>query len=733
MTVTDLTLTEKTSLLSGGGFWSTQPIPRVGIPAITISDGPHGVRLQRGNGDHLALSASERATCFPPAVALGSSWDPSLAERVGVALGIESASLGVHVLLGPGINIKRSPLCGRNFEYLSEDPILSGVLGTAIVRGIQSQGVGASLKHFAVNNQETDRLRVSSDVDQRTLREIYLRAFERVVKDAQPWTIMASYNRINGVYASENRWLLTDLLRGEWGFDGLVLSDWGAVSDRVAGAHAGLDLEMPASGGRTDAQIAAAVVNGSLPESQLETLAARVLELIQRATDGTPRAATYDSEAHHRLAREAASRSLVLLKNSGGLLPIARETKIAVIGEFARTPRFQGGGSSQVNPTRIDCALEEIRARSTAEVAFRPGFTLDGSGDERTLRAEAVATAKAAEVALLFIGIPETEESEGFDRTHLDLPQVQLDLIKAVVEANPATVVLLSNGGVVTIPFATEVPAILEGWLLGQGGGAATADVLYGIVNPSGRLAETIPLRVEDNPSYGNFPGELHHVLYGEGGLVGYRGYDARALDVAYPFGHGLSYTTFEYSDVTVNEQEGGDLLVTVQVTNTGTASGREVVQVYTSFANSAVIRAPRELKGFATVELEPGQTHLTSVVLRRTELAYWDTRIDGWILESGTYLIEVGASSRDIRTVTKIDLSGEAVTLELSMESGSDEVLADPIAGPLFREALIRNGMEVDEQAMRVLGMFPIGRVDGFPLPYSEAARILDQARPSS
>ena len=447
----DLTLEEKASLTSGGSFWSTKAVERVGIPAVTLTDGPHGVRLQREGGDHLGLADSVPATCFPPAVALGSSWDADLVRRVGVALGEEAKAEGVGVLLGPGINIKRSPLCGRNFEYFSEDPLVSGVMGSALVGGLQSQGVGSSLKHFAANNQETDRLRISADVDERPLREIYLRAFQRVVTEQQPWTVMCSYNKINGVYASENHWLLTTVLREEWGYEGLVVSDWGAVDGRVTGIAAGLDLEMPASGGRTDAQLVDAVRSGDLDEQHVTTAARRALELVDKIVAGADASASYDAEAHHALAREAAGRSIVLLKNEGELLPLdpASSEHIAVIGEFARTPRYQGAGSSLINPTRLDDALTELRRVAGDRVRFAPGFTLDDSGDADALRADAVEAAASASVALLFLGLPAHEESEGFDRAHIDLPADQLELLEAVHAANEHVVVVLSNGGVV--------------------------------------------------------------------------------------------------------------------------------------------------------------------------------------------------------------------------------------------------------------------------------------------
>lgn len=726
----ELTLEEKASLTSGADFWMTKAVERAGVPAMMLTDGPHGLRKQAGASDHLGLNESVPATCFPPAVALGSSWDAELAERVGEALGVESVIEDVAVILGPGINIKRSPLCGRNFEYFSEDPIVSGVMGTGLVRGIQSKGAGSSLKHFAANNQETDRLRSSSDVDPRPLREIYLRGFERVVKDAQPWTVMCSYNRLNGVYTSEDPWLLTTLLRDEWGFEGLVVSDWGAINDRVVGLPAGLDLEMPSSRGRTDAELVAAVRDGSLDEEYLDIAAGRILDLIRKVRARAAIAGPLDAAAHHTLAREAAGRSIVLLRNEGGLLPLSPARQVAVIGAFAANPRFQGAGSSQINPTRLDSALDGIRAVAGDSVSYSAGFPLGSAdtADPVALRDEAVAAASAAEVAVLFLGVPAEEESEGFDRTHIDLPAAQLELVDAILAVNPNVVVVLSNGGVVALPFADRVPAILEGWLLGQAGGSATADVLYGAVNPSGKLTETIPLRLEDNPSYGNFPGELGHVRYGEGILVGYRWYDAKKLEVAFPFGHGLSYTTFGYGDATASLTASGDVIVTVPVTNTGSVAGREVVQVYTSLADSVVQRAPRELKGFAVVALEPDETTTVEVTLRRSELAYWDLRVDGWVVEGGEYVVEVGASSRDLRSRTSVLIEGESVELPLSLASSIDEVLEHPKAGPALR-AVIDAQFGAGSDIIKILGNFPVGRLDGIPMPREDMEKLIAEA----
>ena len=734
--VTELTLEEKASLTSGASFWYTKPIERAGVPAIMVTDGPHGLRKQREGGDHLGIGDSVPATCFPPAVGLGSSWDVDLARRVGEALGTEASIENVAVLLGPGINIKRSPLCGRNFEYLSEDPIVSGVLGAAIVQGVQSKGVGTSLKHFAANNQEHDRMRSSSDVDPRPLREIYLRGFQRVVEDAQPWTVMCSYNRINGVYASEDPWLLTRVLRDEWGFGGLVISDWGAVNERVPGLAAGMDLEMPSSNGVTDAQIVAAVQDGSLDESVVDAAAGRVLDLVRKAQAGAGAAeGPLDVDAHHALAREAAGRSIVLLKNDGGALPLAPDARIAVIGEFAAKPRYQGAGSSMINPTRVDTALDEIRALAAGDVAYAQGFSVAPHVEPEqtaTLRDEAVAAASAAEVAVVFLGLPARLESEGYDRADIDLPAEQLALLDAVLEVNPNVVVVLSNGGVVALPFADRVPAILEGWLLGQAGGGATADVLFGVVNPSAKLTETIPRRLEDTPAFLDFPGEFSHVRYGEGLFVGYRWYDARRMEVAYPFGHGLSYTTFAYADAAASVNADGDLSVRAAVTNTGDRAGREVVQVYTSLPGGKIQRPVRELKAFASVALEAGETREVALTVRRSDLAYWDIRLDAWVVEGGEYVVDVAASSRDTRSSVTVAVDGDPVVLPLSRTSSIGEVMAHPVVGQMVQAAIAQmmGGMEgVDAimpegvDASKMMESFPIGRAGMFAAGDSNGA----------
>ena len=721
---TELTTEEKASITSGASFWETEAVQRVGIPSIYLTDGPHGVRKQSQGGDHLGIGDSVPATCFPPAVALGSSWDAELLERVGRALGEEAKAEGVGVLLGPGINIKRSPLCGRNFEYLSEDPIVSGRLGSALVRGLQSQGVGASLKHFAANNQETDRMRVSADVDERPLREIYLRGFQRVVQDAQPWTVMCSYNRINGVYASEDPWLLTKVLRDEWGFEGLVVSDWGAVNDRVSALAAGLDLEMPSSGGVTDAQLVAAVRDGSLDESVLDTGAQRVIDLVQKAVDNADADASYDVEAHHALAREVAGRSIVLLKNDG-VLPLAAEAgrRIAVIGEFARTPRYQGAGSSQIVPTRLDNALDEIRALAgDAEVTFAAGYALGAEGDAAALTTEAVAAASAADDVLLFLGLPGEDESEGFDREHIELPAGQTALLEAVLAANPRVAVVLSNGGVVRVSgWADRVPAIVEGWLLGQAGGGAVADVLFGAVNPSGRLAETVIAHLGDTAASINFPGEKGHVRYGEGLFVGYRDVDAREMAVSFPFGHGLSYTTFDFGAPAVEATADGGIHVSVDVTNSGDRDGREVVQVYVALPGSAVTRPVRELKGFANVAIAAGATESVVIEIPADDLAYYDTDLAGWIVEGGDYVVSVGASSRDLRGTATVTLAGDGKAVPLSVESTLGEWLSHPVGAQVLGAALAQTGdaavagMLADPGLRRMAEGIPLIRAIGF------------------
>ena len=713
----ELSLAEQAALGSGADFWTTKQVGAV--PAIVLTDGPHGVRKQVASSDQLGIAENVPATCFPPAAGLGQSWDPELVERVGTALGRESQALGVHVLLGPGINIKRDPRCGRNFEYYSEDPYVSGILGAAWVRGVQGEGVGACVKHFAANNQEHDRMRVSADVDPRTLREIYLRAFQRVVTEADPWSLMCSYNRINGVLASQNKWLLTTVLRDEWAFKGVVVSDWGAVADRPAAVAAGLDLEMPGATGTTDEELVVALSKGSVDPAHAARAAERVAALAIRTTEAHRPDATFDADAHHLLAREAAARSIVLLQNVDDLLPLDSSDRIAVIGEFAEQPRYQGGGSSHVTPTRLDVPLDEIRAH--AEVTYAPGFSTDGSGDAAALREDAVRAAVAANTAVVFLGLAARQESEGADRTDIELPAEQLELLAAVAAAQPRTVVVLTHGSVLRIaPVAAVAPALLDAALLGQGGGAAIADVLFGAVNPSGKLTETVPVRLPEVPAYGNFPGDHGHVLYGEGIQVGYRWYDSRDLAVTFPFGHGLSYTTFEYRDL-VAESTSSGIRARVTITNTGTRDGREVAQFYLSLPTSSVTRAPQQLAAFAGATLAPGESKTIEVTIDRTDLAYWDVRADRWIVESGEYVVSVGSSSRDLRAAATVAVTGDEVRLPITLDSTIAEVLRDPAAaealgglvGSVFGDAMSEEAAGADMAAM--LGALPVGRLVGF------------------
>lgn len=708
--VAAMTIEEQAALGSGASFWSSKAVGP--IPSFILTDGPHGVRRQMDGDDALGISKSVPSTCFPPASGLGQSWDADLLKRVGTALGLEARALGVGVLLGPGVNIRRDPRCGRNFEYFSEDPVLGGSLGAAWVQGVQSEGVGTSVKHFAANNAEHDRMRSSSDVADRALREIYLRSFQRVVEDAKPWTVMCSYNKINGTYASQNSWLLTDVLRTEWGFDGVVVSDWGAVVDRVAAVAAGLDLEMPASG--SDAAVVAAVEAGSLPAPVVARAAERSALLGLRVAEGAKRAAEVDVDTQHALAREAASRSIVLLKNDSGLLPLAPTGRIAVLGAFAENPRFQGGGSSHVVPTRIDVPLDQLRAAAPdAVVDYSAGFRLDGATDD-ALAAEAVELARAADTVVLFLGLGDRDESEGFDRDHIRLPATQLALLESVAAVTERLVVVLSHGGVVELDAVDRLAtAVLDGALLGQAGGSAIADVVFGVVNPSGRLTESVPVRLQDSPAYLNFPGENSHVLYGEGIYVGYRWYDAREMRVTYPFGHGLSYTTFDYSDLRLTIEESG-IRASVAVTNTGPVAGREVVQFYTALPSSAVQRPPRELKGFGTIDLEPGATGRVETLIRFTDLAYWETRVDAWKIEGGDYTVEAGASSRDIRISGTVAVAGTGPKVPFSRDSTLGEVMTDPAAAAAFGPAL---------QAMApsdigdVLGMDLAKMMESFPI----------------
>ncbi|MFT3898780.1 MAG: glycoside hydrolase family 3 C-terminal domain-containing protein [Gordonia sp. (in: high G+C Gram-positive bacteria)] len=736
----DLTVEQQAKLTSGGGYWVTAA--EGGAPSILLSDGPNGLRKQEGAADAFGISQSDPATCFPPAVGLAQTWNPDLAGKIAGAYGEEARAAQVAVVLGPGINIKRSLLGGRNFEFFSEDPLLTAHLATPWVNGVQAKKVGASLKHFAANNQETDRMRISSDVDERTLQEIYLRAFRHVVKNAQPWTVMCSYNRINGVHTFADRWLLTDVLRADWGFQGLVVSDWGAIADRLAAITAGTDLTMPFPGKEDDAELVAAVKTGKVDPEALATSAQRVLDLVEKA--GEPdKNATFDKDAHHAIAREAAAQALVLLRNdapAGGnpLLPLDPAADLLVIGELAKTPRYQGGGSSHVFPTQVDNPLDAITARVSGKVTFEVGYSTEK--EDKKAADAAVAAAKKAGTVLLVIGLGDSQESEGFDRKNIDLPADQVDLAKRVLEANPNTVVMTCHGGVVDLTVI-EAPALLDAALLGQAVGTAMADVLFGDVDASGRLAETVPLRLQDSPAYTNFPGELSHVTYGEGLFVGYRWYDARDMAVAFPFGHGLSYTTFEYSDLKVSESSGG-IEVSLSVTNTGDRDGLDVVQAYVSVNDSAVTRPVRELKGFAKVAVAKGATVPVTITIDRDDLAYWDIRHHQYLVEGGTYTVAVGASSRDLRLTGTVDVTADqAPRLPITLDTSVEEALADPagakVFGPLIDKLTAKmgggdSGKSIGANLTDMLGPTPIGRAsklsDG-AISTEQIQQMIDQA----
>jgi len=684
--VQQMTLEEKAALVTGATPWTTTPVARLGVPELFVADGPHGVR--RVEDINTLGAQSIPATCFPTAALLAATWDADLVRTMGQALASEANAIGVGVLLGPGVNMKRTPLCGRNFEYFSEDPYLAGELAASLIEGLQSGGVGASLKHFAVNNQEYHRFSIDAVVDERTLREIYLPAFERAVKRAKPWTVMCAYNKLNGAYCSEHYTLLTEILKQEWGFEGLVVSDWGAVHDRVQALRAGLDLEMPGPKPRRTQAVIDAVRAGELDAAVLDEAVRRVLTIALRAA-ATPKGAAFDVDAHHRLARKIAAEGMVLLKNDG-ILPLQKPQRIAVIGRAAQSPHFQGGGSSHINPTRVDAPFTELQLRAGgATLTYSEGYPA-GEEFQQNLIDEAVAAARAAEVALIFVALPAYKESEGYDRTDLDLTAHQVALIKAVSAAQPRTVVILHTSSAVAMTaWIDGVAAVLQAWLMGQAGGGAVADILYGVINPSGKLAETFPLRLEDTPAYINFPGENGQVRYGEGLYIGYRYYDAKRAPVLFPFGYGLSYTTFAYSNATASATTFRDVdgvTVSVDVTNTGAVAGKEIVQVYVHDRQCKFARPPKELKGFAKVELQPGETRTVTVALDFRAFAFWHPGYRQWVAEAGEFDILIGASAADIRASVSVTLqSTQTLPSLLNHESTVREWLEDPHGRPVF------------------------------------------------
>ena len=683
--VSQMTLEEKASLCSGLDNWRTKPIERLGIPSIRMSDGPHGLRREPETPEEKQLGPSVPSTCFPTAVTTASSWDRKLIKEMGKALATECQANGVDIILGPAINIKRSPLCGRNFEYLSEDPYLSTQMATAYIKGVQEEGVGTSLKHFAANNQEHRRMTIDEIIDERTLREIYLANFEGAVKDGKPWTVMCSYNSVNGDLASENKYLLRDVLKDDWGFEGFVVSDWGAVNDRVKGLIAGLDVEMPTSFGNRDKLIVEAVRSGKLDEKILDETVERILSIVFKAVDNRRPGLTYDKDAHHKLARKIATESMVLLKNDDKILPLKKEGKIAIIGAFAKQPRYQGGGSSHVNPTKLDNAFEEIQkiVQGNAEILYEDGYKMDSEEIDQSLIQRAVEIAKNSNVAIVFAGLPEHYESEGYDRKHMSLPEAHNLLIEEVAKVQPNVVVVLSNGSPVEIPWVNSVKGILESYLGGQASGGAVADILFGIVNPSGKLAETFPKKLSDNPSYLNFPGEGDRVEYREGIFVGYRYYDKKQMEPLFPFGHGLSYTTFEYSNMWVSRREMNDdetVEVRVRVKNTGNVKGKEIVQLYVRDCESTVNRPEKELKGFEKVELEPGEEKIVSFILDKRAFAYYNTELKDWHVESGEFEILVGKSSRDIVLREKVIVNS---TVQLKKRFHRNSYIGDIVDDP--------------------------------------------------
>ena len=651
--ISQMTLEEKAGLCSGLDFWHFKGVERLGVPSVMVSDGPHGLRKQDEEGDHLGINDSIKAVCFPPAVLSACSFDTELMEKVGDAIGVEAQATDLSCVLGPGVNMKRSPLCGRNFEYFSEDPYLAGEVAAAFINGVQKHHIGTSIKHFAANNQETNRMTCSSDADERTLREIYLPAFEKAVKKSQPYTVMCSYNKLNGTFASENEWLLTKVLRDEWGFKGMVMSDWGAVNERVPGLKAGLEVEMPASGGITDVEIVAAVQDGSLDEAVLDRAAERILNFIFTWEENREEH-TFDMEGDHALAQHVAEESMVLLKNEG-ILPLSKDENVLFVGEYAVKPRYQGGGSSHINSFKVSDAFST--AEKLGNVKYVKGFSGKDDIYEEDLAAEAIEAAKQADKVVVFAGLPDSFESEGYDRTHMDMPACQNKLIEELAAVNSNIAVVLHNGAPVTLPWFDKVKGLLEAYLGGQAGGAAIANILFGKVNPSGKLAETWPIKLADNPAHLNFGGK-RNVEYHEGIFIGYRYYDKKEMEVRFPFGYGLSYTTFEYSNLRLDSDkmtDGGSLTVSVDVTNTGSVAGKEIVQFYVSDKTGKVQRPVRELKGFGKVSLEPGETRTVSAVLDDRAFSWYSTEISDWYAFPGEYEIAAGASSRDIRLSAKV------------------------------------------------------------------------------
>ena len=700
--ISQMTLEEKVGLCSGFDFWRLKSIERLGIPTVMLSDGPHGLRKQSDDAEYTDINNSIEAICFPSGVTTACSFDRDLLYRLGDILGEECQSENVAVLLGPAINIKRSPLGGRNFEYFSEDPYLTGELALMYIKGVQSHQVGTSLKHFACNNQESRRMTASSEVDERTLREIYLAGFEKAVKEAKPWTVMAAYNRVNGVFASESPYLLTDILRKEWGFTGYVVSDWGAVNDRIAGLKAGLDLEMPGSRGTNDKKIKRAIENHTLDEEILDQSVERILTKIFEYVDNK-KEVVFNKESHHQVARQLANESAVLLKNDGALPLSSTDCKIAFIGDFAKHPRIQGGGSSHIKAFKVSSALDAVSV--VCPVQFAQGFVTHIDETEPDLLNEAIELAKSSDVAVIFAGLPDAFESEAYDRQHMKLPNCQNELIEKVCAVQPNTIVVLHNGSPVEMPWVNKVNAILEMYLGGEAVGEATIDLLFGNVNPSGKLAETFPIRLEDNPSYLSYQVVDDKIYYDEKLFVGYRYYDTKEIPVLFPFGHGCSYTTFEYSHLVVNEtsiRDDESLTLSFEVTNIGDVFGKEVVQLYVQDLTHSVIRPIKELKNFEKISLEPNETKIVTFTLSKRDFAYYETRISDWYVSTGNYRLLVGASSRDIRLQKTIFIeSTKNLPFEITANTTFGDLMKHPELNTVISGLLEAMGEESEEGAI--------------------------------
>lgn len=692
--VAKMTLEEKASLCSGDDFWHTKPVERLGIPSVMMSDGPHGLRKQDDEADHLGMKESIKAVCFPAACATAASFDPELLEKMGETIGNECQAEDLSIILGPGVNIKRSPLCGRNFEYFSEDPFLAGKLASAFVKGVQKKNIGTSLKHFAVNNQETNRMNVSAELSERAFREIYLSAFEEVVKEAKPKTVMCSYNKINGTYASENKYLLNDILREEWGFDGYVVTDWGAIANRVKGLVAGVELEMPASGGVSDQKIVQAVAEGELDEAVLDEAVERMLKVLFWYIDNKDDHAVFDRDKDHAVAEDLATECSVLLSNNG-LLPLRKEDSVLYVGEYAEKPRYQGGGSSHINACRITSALESATKKNRS-ISYLKGFS--GSEDETCDVEKVYEAAAQADKIVVFAGLPDSYETEGIDRKNMKMPEVQNQMIAELVKINPNVAVVLHNGSVVECPWADDVSAILEMYLGGQGVGEACDRILWGEANPSGRLPETFPMRLQDNPSFLNFPGNGKKVNYAEDIYIGYRYYDKKEIPVRWAFGHGLSYTNFEYTNIRFSNEimkDNETVIVSVDVKNTGDVKGKETVQLYISDKTKLVDKAIKELKGFQKVELQPGESKTVSFMLCAKELSYYNENIKNWYAHSGEYDVCAAHASDDIRlTKTLKYVNSKRLPLSVDTATTLKELLSDERSKD-FTNNMIKEGLK--------------------------------------